>query len=136
MATIASLIVATGCLAISVAQPSDAEYSLQAGVAGVSLARIARDRTAADGPVVAYLAIGRAHAAWIDYETGRPGLAVNASTDLERLALERPDFPVMIALSQPPTERERELAAQAIAIEGSFALVPAEVLHRSKTHSE
>jgi hypothetical protein len=131
-----SLLVAAGCLAISVAQPSDAEYSLHAGVAGVSLAHLARDGATDDGPAIAYLAIGQAHAAWIDYETGRPGLALGSVAELERLAADRPDFPVLVAFSWPPTAREQMVARGAIAIEGSFALVPADVLYRSKTSSE
>ena len=108
LVVVGSLLMATACLVVSVTQPTGAQYAIENGVGTVELARVAQ-RLAGDdpGPVLAYGSAGGALSRWIDYETGRPGLALHSLDDLRRLAEQQPDFPVLCCAG----EHERPDAA-------------------------
>ena len=70
---------------------------------------------------------------WIGYELGQPGLALEGPADLERLADQQPNFPVLVALATSSETAQLSLRANAFAIEGNFALVPVSALQHTRT---
>jgi hypothetical protein len=134
LVVVGSLLMATACLVISVTQPTGAQYAIENGVGTVELARVAQ-RLAGDdpGPVLAYGSAGGALSRWIDYETGRPGLALHSLDDLRLLAERQPDFPVLVVLVNTNDLARPLLTANAIAIEGPYALVPARAVYSARS---
>jgi hypothetical protein len=114
---------AVACLALSIARPSAAQYRFENALSTVRLAAIANDRSPADGPALAYVSSGGSLSRWIDYETGRPGLALADDAALRTLATERPELPVLMVLPLLDP-RGRALAQRtAIAVDGPYALL-------------
>ena len=134
LSAVASLLVATCCLTIAATRPTSAQYSIERSIGTVALAHIAQDLPHDNaGPALAYVSVDRALSPWIQYEIGQPGLALHGLGDLERLADEHPDFPVLVILANSNDSAQTHLRANAFAIEGSFALVPASVLQHTQT---
>jgi hypothetical protein len=134
LVVVGSLLVAAACLTISVTQPSSAQYALENGVGTVELARVAEGLPHEEGgPVLAYLSTDGALWRWIDYETGSPGIALQDTADLARLADRAPDLPVLVVLVKSSEAVRALLEANAFAIEGPYGLVPASVANRARS---
>lgn len=125
VATSAVLGLAALAVLMSLARPSSAEDVLRNGTGTGRLAHVADARSDGRGPALAYVSGGGALSRWIDYETGRPGLALADTSALQRLARRRPTFPVLVVLARRPDRQIAHLEAGAFAVSGPYALVPA-----------
>jgi hypothetical protein len=87
------------CLIVTLSVPSAAEVVLRNSLGTARLAYIADGISAKQGPALAYVSGGGARSPWLDYETGRPGLALEDHDALRAFAARHPTFPVLVVLA-------------------------------------
>jgi hypothetical protein len=113
------------CLIVTLSVPSAAEVVLRNSLGTARLAYIADGISAKQGPALAYVSGGGARSPWLDYETGRPGLALEDHDALRAFAARHPTFPVLVVLANRTDAARATLERGAIAVRGPYALVPA-----------
>lgn len=113
---------------LSTTYVSDAEAEQVNGRSAARLLAAAEDAAPPTGPVLAYLGTRGLEPAWIPYDTGRPGLPIRSTGELRELVAEDPGFPMLVPWVRFSPEAQEQIREAAFAVEGPFAVAPAETV--------
>jgi hypothetical protein len=107
---------------------SDAEAELINGQATTRLLAAAEAAAPPDGPVLAYIGTRGLDSSWIPYETRRPALPIDTTTELRALVAEHPGFPMIVPWVRFDAGEQEQIRDAALDLDGPYAVVPAELV--------